>query len=96
MTLTHQIVLIVSVNALFMAAPCGAAQPPIKIGTSMSTTGANAALGQNQLRGYQLCVKHANDKGGVLGRKIVRCGYPILFRCGQSRVADSVREASNR
>jgi ABC-type branched-subunit amino acid transport system substrate-binding protein len=28
------------------------------------------ALGQNLLRGYQLCVKHANDQGGVLGRRI--------------------------
>ena len=29
-----------------------------------------AALGQNQLRGYQLCVKQANEKGGALGRKL--------------------------
>jgi branched-chain amino acid transport system substrate-binding protein len=27
-------------------------------------------LGQDQLRGYQLCVKHANEKGDVLGRRI--------------------------
>lgn len=46
------------------------AQPPIRIGASASKTGAYAALGQNQLRGYQLCVKHTNDKGGVLGRKL--------------------------
>ena len=46
------------------------AQAPIRIGASASRTGAYAALGQNQLRGYQLCVKHTNDKGGVLGRKI--------------------------
>ena len=26
--------------------------------------------GQSLLRGYQLCVKHMNDKGGVLGRKL--------------------------
>ena len=45
------------------------AQPPIRIGASLSQTGA-AALGQNQLRGYQLCVKHTNEKGGVLGRKL--------------------------
>jgi branched-chain amino acid transport system substrate-binding protein len=36
----------------------------------LSTTGSFAALGQNQLRGYQLCLKHANEKGGVLGRKL--------------------------
>ena len=46
------------------------AQPPIWIGASLSQTGGYAALGQNQLRGYQLCVKHMNDKGAVLGRKL--------------------------
>ena len=48
------------------------AQPPIRIGASLSQTGALATLGQNTVRGYQLCVKHMNDKGGVLGRKIGR------------------------
>ena len=51
-------------------APGAEAQPPIRIGASLAQTGAFAALGQNQLRGYQLCVKHLNDKGGVLGRKL--------------------------
>ena len=46
------------------------AQAPIRIGASLSITGPFAALGQNQLRGYQLCIKHANEKGGVLGRKL--------------------------
>ncbi len=46
------------------------AQPPIRIGATLSQTGAYATPGQNQLRGYQLCVKHMNDKGGVLGRKL--------------------------
>jgi len=46
------------------------AQQPIRIGASLSQTGSFAALGQNQLRGYQLCVKHANEKGGALGRRI--------------------------
>lgn len=46
------------------------AQAPIRIGASLSQTGAYARLGQNQLRGYQLCVKQANEKGGVLGRKV--------------------------
>ncbi|MGH7331220.1 MAG: amino acid ABC transporter substrate-binding protein [Candidatus Rokuibacteriota bacterium] len=52
------------------SASVGEAQKPIRIGTSASTTGTYAALGQNQLRGYQLCVKHTNDKGGLLGRKL--------------------------
>jgi ABC-type branched-subunit amino acid transport system substrate-binding protein len=43
-------------------APVTEAQPPIRIGASIAQTGAYAALGQNQLRGYQLCVRHMNDK----------------------------------
>ena len=52
------------------AAPAAEAQKPIRIGASLAQTGAYAAPAQNQLRGYQLCVKHMNDKGGVLGRKL--------------------------
>ncbi len=48
----------------------GQAQPPIRIGASIAHTGAYAAPAQNQLRGYRLCVKHTNEKGGVLGRKL--------------------------
>ena len=50
--------------------PRAEAQPPLRIGASLSQTGSFAVLGQDQLRGYQLCVKHANEKGGVLGRRI--------------------------
>ena len=46
-------------------APVAEAQPPIRIGAALGQTGVYAALGQNQLRGYQLCVKHMNEKGGV-------------------------------
>jgi branched-chain amino acid transport system substrate-binding protein len=46
------------------------AQAPIRIGATLAQTGVYAALGQNQLRGYKLCVKHTNEKGGVLGRKL--------------------------
>ena len=48
----------------------GDAQQPLRIGASLAQTGPYAAPGQNQLRGYRLCVKHANEKGGVLGRRI--------------------------
>jgi branched-chain amino acid transport system substrate-binding protein len=51
-------------------APVTEALPPIRIGASVAQTGVYAALGQNQVRGYQLCVKHVNEKGGVLGRKL--------------------------
>jgi branched-chain amino acid transport system substrate-binding protein len=50
------------------------AQPPIRIGASVSQTGSLAAPGRNMLRGYQLCVKHANATGGLLGRQIVEAG----------------------
>ena len=42
-------------------APVAEAQPPIRIGASVAQTGTSAPMGQNQLRGYQLCVKHLND-----------------------------------
>src|SRR6266851_5884067 len=56
--------------ALLVASLVADAQPPIRRGASVAQTGTHAALGQDQLRGYQLCVKHLNDKGGVLGRKL--------------------------
>ena len=62
---------VLTVALLILAVPlAAAAQPPIRIGATLSQTGAYAALGQNQLRGYQRCVKHLNDTGGVLGRKL--------------------------
>ena len=72
---------------LLTAACSGAAQAqqPIRIGASLSQTGSFAALGQNQLRGYQLCIKHANEKGGVLGRKI-----ELIVEDDQSQAATAV------
>ena len=46
------------------------AQTPIRIGASLSLTGNLAELGQTFDRGYRVCVKQANERGGVLGRKI--------------------------
>ncbi len=63
-----------------------AAQGPIRIGASLSLTGTYAALGQNQSRGYQLCAKHVNAKGGVLGRKI-----EFVLYDDQSQPATGVR-----
>jgi branched-chain amino acid transport system substrate-binding protein len=58
------------VSIVLSLAPAAEAQPPIRVGASVSQTGTYAALGQNQLRGYQLCVKHTNEKAGVLGRRL--------------------------
>lgn len=46
------------------------AQAPIRIGTSLGMTGTYAEFGLAVQRGYQLCVKGANAKGGLLGRKL--------------------------
>lgn len=56
--------------ALLVGIGCAYAQAPIRIGASMGLTGAYAEFGQTIHRAYQLCVKQANDKGGVLGRKL--------------------------
>jgi branched-chain amino acid transport system substrate-binding protein len=61
------------------------AEAPIRIGASLSLTGSYAALGQNQLRGYQLCVKHTNEQGGVLGRKL-----ELIVEDDQSKAAVAV------
>jgi len=55
--------------AVALATPVNA-QAPIRIGASYSDTGTYAALGQTVRRGYSLCVKQANERGGVLGRQL--------------------------
>ena len=60
----------VLVALAWAVAPVAEAQPPIRIGASLAQTGLYVAAGQNQLRGYQLCVKRLNEKGGVLGRTL--------------------------
>jgi branched-chain amino acid transport system substrate-binding protein len=61
------------------------AQAPIRIGASVSQTGSFSDLGRNQLRGFQLCVKNANEKGGVLGRKL-----QLIFEDDSSQAAHAV------
>jgi branched-chain amino acid transport system substrate-binding protein len=61
------------------------AQRPLRIGASFSNTGPYAQLGQPVHRGHQLCVKHANEKTGVLGRKI-----ELTVEDDQSEVANAV------
>src|SRR5215510_8994877 len=75
----------VAVVLALLAGP-GFAQGPIKIGASLSLTGTYAAPAQNHQRGYQLCAKQVNDKGGALGRKIEFVVYD-----DQSQPATAVR-----
>jgi branched-chain amino acid transport system substrate-binding protein len=46
------------------------AQQAIRIGATMSQTGPYSTQGIPARNGYLLCVKHVNEKGGVLGRKL--------------------------
>jgi len=64
------IVAVVATGLSLGTGPRAEAQRPIRLGASFSQTGSLAPSGQNLHRGYQLCVKHANDRGGVLGRRI--------------------------
>lgn len=81
-------VLVVGVAAAILTAlsPAESQSPPIRVGVSAGTTGQFAALGQNQVRGHQLCVKDINDKGGVLGRKV-----ELLVEDDQSQIPNAVR-----
>jgi branched-chain amino acid transport system substrate-binding protein len=62
------------------------AQQPIRIGASLSQSGSFARLGQTQLRGYQLCFKHVNEKGGLLGRPLV-----LVFEDDRSEAATAAK-----
>jgi len=62
------------------------AQAPIRIGVSVSMSGSNALLSQNRGRAYQLCVKHTNEKGGVLGRRL-----ELLVEDDKSDIATAVQ-----
>jgi branched-chain amino acid transport system substrate-binding protein len=75
-------VLVVAIAAL----PPASAQQPIRIGASLSQSGSFASLGQTQLRGYQLCIKHTNEKGGLLGRPLV-----LVFEDDRSEAATAVK-----
>ena len=76
----------VAIGVFAALSPASGQSPPIRVGVSVGTTGQFAALGQNQVRGHQLCVKDANDRGGVLGRKV-----ELLVEDDQSQAANAVR-----
>src|SRR5262245_44196183 len=55
---------------LFAAPAPSFAQQPIRIGATTALTGEASIQGGYVREGYLLCQKHANEKGGVLGRQI--------------------------
>jgi branched-chain amino acid transport system substrate-binding protein len=59
---------------------------PITIGASLSLTGIFADGGKYSLEGYQLWIKEANAKGGLLGRPVV-----LKFYDDQSEPSTGVR-----
>lgn len=61
------------------------AQVPIRIGGSLSITGTYAELGMSHERGYRVCIKQVNDRGGVIGRKV-----EFNFEDDQSQAATAV------
>jgi branched-chain amino acid transport system substrate-binding protein len=57
--------------AVGAASACDApAEPPIRIGATMSETGAYATQGLPARNGYLLCEVHVNEEGGIDGREI--------------------------
>jgi branched-chain amino acid transport system substrate-binding protein len=60
------------------------AQAPIRIAGSLPISGTYAELGKGHERGYAVCLKQANDRGGVLGRKV-----EYRFEDDQSQAANA-------
>jgi branched-chain amino acid transport system substrate-binding protein len=66
-----------SLPLILLLAACGdalpgrdEAPPPIRVGATMSQTGALATQGVPARNGYLLCQQHVNEAGGLLGRPI--------------------------
>jgi branched-chain amino acid transport system substrate-binding protein len=66
----RRLFLLTSLAGVIAAPLAGEAQQPIRIGATYAQTGSLAVMGQNMMRGSQLCIKQANDSGGLLGRRI--------------------------
>ena len=77
--------LVSAVTVLVVSLPLEA-QGPVRIGASLSLTGTYAKLGNYQHEGYKLCAKQANERGGLLGRKI-----EMVVSDDQSTPATAVR-----
>lgn len=60
------------------------AQTPIRIAGSLPISGTYTELGKGHERGYAVCLKQANDRGGVLGRQL-----EYKFEDDQSQAANA-------
>jgi branched-chain amino acid transport system substrate-binding protein len=57
-------------SAFLLAACAEQESAPIRIGATMSDTGAYATQGSAARNGYRLCEAHVNAEGGLLGREV--------------------------
>ncbi len=63
-------ILLILALAFPVALSAAADDGPIRIGATMSETGAYSTQGSAARNGYRLCERHVNDDGGLLGRQV--------------------------
>ncbi len=61
---------VITAACFFAISGCEETDEPIRIGATMSETGAYSTQGVAARNGYLLCEKHVNERGGLLGRDI--------------------------
>jgi branched-chain amino acid transport system substrate-binding protein len=76
-----------SLIAVFISIGCGiaTAQTEIKVGIAGPLSGSNLPMGEQQEVGAQKAVDHLNDKGGLLGQKIVVTSVDDACNARQAR-----------
>ena len=62
--------LLLSLLAIVLLPACAPEADPIRIGATMSESGAYSTQGTAARNGYRLCADHLNDNGGLLGRPV--------------------------
>src|SRR5262245_6455676 len=75
MSLSPLVALLTGLLLLAAAPPAGAQSAPIRIGASLSLTGAYAKPGVYGREGYAFCQKQINEGAGVMGRPIEMVVY---------------------
>src|SRR5690349_17856790 len=75
--------------ALAAMSAAAQAQEPIRIGSSIPLTGGVAFFGQHSRWGAEMAIAEANEKGGVLGRKL-----EIEFQDNRCNPAEAVKSVT--
>ena len=84
-----RITCVMTVAALAALSSAAAAQEPIRIGSSIPLTGGVAFFGQHSRWGAEMAIAEANEKGGVLGRKL-----EIDFQDNRCNPAEAVKSVT--